>query len=178
MIASATYKLTLCLQMQIFVIGPESGLMVEHERDPTIRAWSHLLGAHALSLRAIEGRLTAAGQPPLAWYDVLLELARAGGQLRIGELGERLVVEPHNVTRLLDRLEEHGLLKRQRASDDRRGVFAVLTEKGASLRKQMWAAYRGAIQEVLGAAVTTHEAEMLTATLKKIIAHLEKQRLA
>lgn len=152
--------------------------MAEHERDPVIRAWSHLLGAHALSLRAIEERLTAAGQPPLAWYDVLLELARAGGKLRIGELGERLVVEPHNVTRLLDRLEEHGLLKRQRAADDRRGVFAVLTEKGAALRKQMWAPYRGAILEVLGPAVTTREADMLTAVLKKVIAHLEKQRLA
>jgi hypothetical protein len=88
---------------------------VEQERDPPIRAWSHLLGAHALGVRAIEQRLTAAGQPPLSWYDVLLELARAGGRLRVGELGERLVVEPHNVTRLLDRLEAEGLLRRQRA---------------------------------------------------------------
>ena len=39
--------------------------MVEQERDPAIRAWSHWLGAHALVLRAIEERLTAAGQPPL-----------------------------------------------------------------------------------------------------------------
>ena len=145
------------------------------ERDPAIRSWSHLLGAHALAVRAIEERLTAAGQPPLSWYDVLLELARAGGRLRVGELGERLVVEPHNITRLLDRLEAAGLLKRQRAPKDRRGVFAVLTEKGAALRKQMWLHYRSAILEVLGSAVSKHEAETLTTTLKKIIAHLRKQ---
>jgi DNA-binding MarR family transcriptional regulator len=150
---------------------------VEQERDPAIRAWSHFLGAHALALRAIEERLRAAGQPPFAWYDVLLELARAGGRLRIGEVGERLVVEPHSVTRLIDRLEAEGLLKRQRAPEDRRGVFAVLTEKGAALRKQMWAHYRNAILEVFGAGVSTREAEMLTATLKKIIAHLRKQHL-
>jgi DNA-binding MarR family transcriptional regulator len=148
---------------------------VEQERDPAIRSWSHLLGAHALAVRAIEERLTAAGQPPLSWYDVLLELARAGGRLRVGELGERLVVEPHNITRLLDRLEAVGLLKRQRAPKDRRGVFAVLTEKGAALRKQMWLHYRSAILEVLGSAVSKHEAETLTTTLKKIIAHLRKQ---
>ena len=148
---------------------------MEQERDPALRSWSHLLGAHALAVRAIEERLTAAGQPPLAWYDVLLELARAGGKLRVGELGERLVVEPHNITRLLDRLEAAGLLKRQRAPKDRRGVFAVLTEKGATLRKQMWLHYRSAILEVLGAAVSKHEAETLTTTLKKIIAHLRKQ---
>jgi DNA-binding MarR family transcriptional regulator len=151
---------------------------VQQERSPAIRAWSHFLGAHALALRAIEERLTAAGQPPFAWYDVLLELERAGGKLRIGELGERLVVEPYNVTRLLDRLVAEGLLKRQRAPEDRRGAFAVLTEKGAALRKQMWAHYRSAILEVFGAAVSTRDAETLTATLKKIIVHLRKQHLA
>ena len=152
--------------------------MVEHERNPAIRAWSHLLGAHALTLRAVEERLNAAGQPPLAWYDVLLELTRAGGRLRIGELGERLVVEPHNVTRLLDRLEAEGLLKRQRVREDRRGVVVVLTEKGAALRKQMWVPYRGAILEVFGTALSTRDAETLTATLKKVIAHLRQGNTA
>jgi DNA-binding MarR family transcriptional regulator len=146
--------------------------MAEQEREPAIRAWSHLLGAHALALRAIERRLDANGQPPLAWYDVLLALWRAGGRLRIGELGERLVVEPHNVTRLLDRLETEGLLKRQRVKEDRRGVVAELTEKGAALRKQMWVSYRSAILEVFGVAVSTRDAETLTAILKKIVAHL------
>ncbi len=149
--------------------------MVEQERDPTIRAWSHFLGAHALALRAIEAKLAAAGQPPLPWYDVLLELARAGGKLRIGELGERLVIEPHNVTRLVDRLEAEGLLRRQRMREDRRQVLAVLTEKGAALRKQMWVPYRAAILQVFGAVVSTRDAETLTATLKKVIAHLRKR---
>jgi DNA-binding MarR family transcriptional regulator len=147
---------------------------VEQERDRTIRAWSHFLGAYALALRAIEERLAAAGQPPFAWYDVLLELARAGGRLRIGELGERLVIEPHNVTRLIDRLEAEGLLKRQRAPEDGRGIFVVLSEKGTTLRKQIWVHYRSAILEVFGAAVSAREAEILTTTLKKIIAHLRK----
>jgi DNA-binding MarR family transcriptional regulator len=151
--------------------------MVEQERNPAIRAWSHFLGAHALALRAIEARLTAAGQPPFAWYDVLLELGRAGGKLRIGELGERLVIEPHNVTRLVDRLEAEGLLRRQRTREDRRQVLAVLTEKGTALREQMWAPYRAAILQVFGAAVSTRDADALTATLKKVIAHLRKRHL-
>ncbi len=148
---------------------------MEQERDPAIRAWSHFLGAHALALRAIEARLAAGGQPPFAWYDVLWELQRAGGRLRVGELGERLVVEPHNVTRLIDRLEAEGLLKRQRVAEDRRGVFAVLTEKGAALRKQMWTHYRGAILDVFGAALSAREADALTGTLKKIIGHLRQR---
>lgn len=151
--------------------------MLRQESDPAIRAWSHLLSAHALAVRAIEERLRAAGQPPLSWYDVLLELARAGGKLRIGELGERLVIEPHNVTRLLDRLEAAGLLKRQRAPQDRRGVFAVLTERGSALHKQMWVHYRRAILEVFGVSVSTRDAEILSDILTKIIAHLRKEQL-
>jgi len=145
---------------------------MQRDIDAAARAWSHLLGAQALAVRAIEKRLTAAGQPPLAWYDVLLELERAGGELRVGELGERLVIEPHNVTRLLDRLEAKGLLKRRRAADDQRGVCAVLTRKGAALRKDMWPHYRDAIRATFGAALSPNEADALTTILKGIIGRL------
>ena len=147
---------------------------MERDSDAVVRAWSHLLGAQALALRAIEKRLAAAGQPPLAWYDVLLELERAGGELRVGELGARLVIEPHNVTRLVDRLEAQGLLKRRRAADDARGVWAVLTGKGAALRKDMWVHYRDAVRQAFGAALSPRDAETLTAILKGIIRHLRE----
>jgi len=146
--------------------------MADKENDPVVRAWSHFLGAHALALRAVEERLKAGGQPPFAWYDVLLELDRAGGRMRIGELGERLVVEPYNVTRLLDRLEDEGLLKRERAPGDGRGAFAVLSKKGAALRQEMWTHYRRAIQEIFGEALSARDAEAMTAALKKVIARL------
>ena len=147
---------------------------MERESDAVVRAWSHLLGAQALALRAIETQLAAAGQPALAWYDVLLELERAGGELRVGELGERLVVEPHNVTRLVDRLEAKGLLKRRRAADDQRGVCAVLTQKGAAVRKAMWTHYRDAVRQAFGATLSPRDAETLTVILKGIIRHLRE----
>jgi DNA-binding MarR family transcriptional regulator len=156
--------------MQISVI--KRGGAMERESDAIIRAWSHLLGAHALAIRAIEKRLSATGQPPLAWYDVLLELERAGGELRVGDLGERLVIEPHNVTRLVDRLEAKGLVKRRRAGEDQRGVCAVLTRKGAALRADMWTHYRDAIHETFAAALSPNDAEVLTAVLKGLIRSL------
>jgi DNA-binding MarR family transcriptional regulator len=161
------------LQMQIDVIDEVTRM--DSEKDAVVRAWSHLLGAQALALRAIEKRLAAAGQPPLAWYDVLLELERAGGELRVGELGERLVIEPHNVTRLVDRLEAKGLLKRRRAAEDQRGVTVVLTRKGAALREAMWPAYRAAIRETFGAELSPRAAETLTALLKGIVGHLRDE---
>jgi DNA-binding MarR family transcriptional regulator len=142
------------------------------EDDAGLRAWSHFLGAHALALRAIEQRLKAAGQPPFAWYDALLELDRAGGRLRMGELGQRLTVEPYNMTRLVDRLEKEKLLRREPAQDDARGAVVTITEKGKETRRSMWPHYRKAIQQVFASALTESDAETMVRSLKKVIAQL------
>jgi DNA-binding MarR family transcriptional regulator len=136
-----------------------------------LKAWSDFLGAHALALRRIAERLKAAEAPPLEWYDALLELDRAGGRLKIGELAERVVIAPYNMTRLLDRLEAEGLLRRERSSTDRRSADAVLTEKGAALRRSIWPAYERAILEVF-APLSEHDAEAMTRILSRVIAHL------
>ncbi len=141
------------------------------DNEPTIRAWAAFLGAHAHALRAVEEKLKAAGQPPLAWYDVLLELDRAGGRLRIGELAKRIVVEPYNMTRLLDRLEAEKLLRRERVAGDRRGAMAVLAAEGAALRRSAWPHYRRAILDVFGV-LSEREADVMARSLRKVTGHL------
>lgn len=140
-----------------------------------MRAWSHLLGAQALALRLTEEQLKAAGQPSIAWYDVLLELERAGGRLRQGDLAERLVVERYNITRLLDRMEASGLVRREQVESDRRGIMAVLTEAGREQRRAAWPHYQKAIAENFAEVLTDQEAEALTETLKKLISHLRQR---
>ena len=142
-------------------------------REPNgkARTWSHWLGAHALALRAIDGRLRAAGQGPLAWYDALLELERAGGRLRVGALGERLVIEPYNATRLVDRLTAKGLVRRSKDPDDGRVAVAVLTDKGAAFRAAMWPHYSKAIDAVLSS-LDERDDEAIVRAMKKLIADL------
>lgn len=144
--------------------------------DVGIRAWSHFLGAQALALGAIEEQLKAAGQPSIAWYDVLLELERAGGRLRQGDLAERLVVERYNITRLLDRMEASGLVRREQAESDRRGIMAVLTEAGREQRQETWPHYQKAIADNFAEVLSESEARGLTETLKKLVAHLRQRR--
>ncbi|HWM97351.1 MAG TPA: hypothetical protein VNO54_09850 [Streptosporangiaceae bacterium] len=50
------------------------------EEDPVVAAWRALLVAHSRLVPAIEADLRAAGQVPLSWYDVLLELNSAPGR--------------------------------------------------------------------------------------------------
>ena len=60
--------------------------------DPVVEAWRGLLVAHSRLVPAVETDLRAAGQVPLSWYDVLLELNAAPGRRRQG-LGVRSVCE-------------------------------------------------------------------------------------
>jgi DNA-binding MarR family transcriptional regulator len=145
------------------------------EDEAGLRAWRHFLGAHALALHAIEARLKSAGQPPLAWYDTLLELDRAGGRLPIGELAKRAVVEPYNMTRIVDRLEAEGFIRRERATGDRRSTIVASTAAGEKARRQMWPHYRRAILETFVAPLSGRDAEAMTVGLKKVIARLRDQ---
>src|SRR6266566_841845 len=73
--------------------------------DAVIRAWTRLIRAQQAALSAVEADLKTAGFPPLAWYDVLLELSRAEGEgLRPFALEQELLLAQYNLSRLLDRL--------------------------------------------------------------------------
>lgn len=111
--------------------------------------WALFLTAHSVLVREIEKRLKDAGFPPLAWYDVLWILERTPEQrLRMSALADQLVLTRFNVTRLVDRLVEAGLVARRQTKEDGRGFHAVLTDKGRTLRGQMWTVYRPAIVEL------------------------------
>jgi DNA-binding MarR family transcriptional regulator len=70
----------------------------------------------------------------LSSYEVLLFLADApGGQLRMSELAEGVLLSRSGLTRLVDRLERDGLLRRERCADDARGFLATITPKGREL---------------------------------------------
>jgi DNA-binding MarR family transcriptional regulator len=51
----------------------------------------------------------------------------------LGQLGTELALAPPSMTRLADRLEERGLIRRERDADDRRKVVATLTDEGRQL---------------------------------------------
>jgi len=94
-------------------------------------AWRSFLRAHARITRELERELVAEQRLSLAAYDVLVQLAEAPGRmLRMTDLAEAVLLSRSGVTRLVDRLERAGLVARQRASADGRGVVAVLTESG------------------------------------------------
>ncbi|WP_058543370.1 MarR family winged helix-turn-helix transcriptional regulator [Pseudomonas fluorescens] len=111
--------------------------------------WFRFVRAHRCLIREIERRLAAAGLPAYAWYDALWGLESGpDGARRMSELADVMAIERYNLTRLVDRLEAEGLVTRSRASDDGRGAYAAITERGKVLRKKMWNIYEGAVDEL------------------------------
>ena len=132
------------------------------------KAWIALLRTAPPLFERVETALKAKGHPPLAWYDVLWELERAGEPLRQRDLGERLLVARYNLSRLIDRLEGEGLIEREDCADDARGQMLKLTRAGKTLRAKMWPDYAAAISDAVADRLRVSEAETLAKLLDKL----------
>jgi DNA-binding MarR family transcriptional regulator len=97
-------------------------------------AWRGLLRVHSALVKALDAELSAAHDLPLSSYEVLITLESAPGRrLRMAELADSVLLSRSGMTRLVTRLEDKGLLERDLCTDDGRGCFAVLTERGSEL---------------------------------------------
>jgi DNA-binding MarR family transcriptional regulator len=95
-------------------------------------AWTSLLRAHATLLRQLDTDLRRETGLPLADFDVLAQLAVAGGKLRMTELADRALISRSGMTRRVTRLVSEGLVRRASADTDARGVVVALTEAGVA----------------------------------------------
>ena len=132
-------------------------------------AWAVLLTAHAALIERIEAALAAAGLPALDWYDVLWELEKAEGRLRMHDLARRVVLSRSNLSRLADRLEDAGLVAREDCAEDGRGYDLVLTRAGRAMRKKMWPVYETGIERVFSRHVTVDEARAIGEALGRAV---------
>lgn len=134
-----------------------------------IKGWARLMRVSRQLVESAEEALKAGGLPPLAWYDVLHELAEAGeGGLRPFQLIERTLFAQYNISRLLARLEADGLVEKLRVADDGRGQTIRITGKGRETRRQMWTVYGKSITELVGARLSQNELDTLSGLLGRL----------
>ena len=134
-----------------------------------LRAWQSFLTTHALVIEQIERELAEANELPLSSYDVLLALVEAPNRrLRMHELAEAIVLSRSGLTRLVDRLEQDGLLRRDRSGSDRRATYAVLTLKGFRAFRRAWPVYAQGIRKYFVQALSEEELGELTRVLERV----------
>jgi DNA-binding MarR family transcriptional regulator len=143
--------------------------------DAKGHAWAVLLTAHATLTERIGAALAAARLPSLDWYDVLWELEKAEGRLRMHDLARRVVLSRSNLSRLADRLEDAGLIAREDCAEDGRGYDLVLTRAGRAMRKRMWPVYEAQIERVFSRHVTVEEARAIGEALGRAVKAVRRE---
>ena len=118
--------------------GPAPGAPVadgaERWLNPAeMSAWLAFLEVSHLLERAIEQQLRQDAGLSHAQYEILSRLEAAqGGQVRMSDLAEGIVVSRSGLTYQVTQLEKAGLVRREKCPSDDRGVLAVLTSRGRS----------------------------------------------
>ncbi len=133
-----------------------------------LRAWNAMLRAHATLMRQLETDLESRTGLALADFDVLAQLARAGGSLRMAELADRTLISRSGMTRRVARLLDYGLVRRANADTDARGVVVILTEGGMRRLIETAPVHIRGVSELFLAKLDDAELEVLERALHKI----------
>jgi DNA-binding MarR family transcriptional regulator len=137
--------------------------------SPAIRAHTRLLRAHATTTRCLSTRLLADHGLSINDYEALRVLAQAeSGLLKRVELARRVVLSPSGTTRLLEGLEDAGLVERAACPSDQRVIYTRLTKAGAAALARASRDHESAVAELLEEHLSDEELDSLADLLAKI----------
>src|SRR5438874_7968071 len=134
-------------------------------------AWHAFLVAHAALEPILNRELETACGLPLRWFDVLTQLhLTPHKRLSMTELANAVLLSKSGLTRLVDRIEEAGLVQRVSAPGDRRSLLIVLTPSGEKTLKRAAPIHEDGIRRHFAAYITDNEAAAVEAALGRIAA--------
>lgn len=128
--------------------------------------WIRFLRFNLISNKKLQDALEKLDLTPPQFY-VLATIGYAGG-LPFGEIGEKMMVTVSNLTGIVDRLEEKGLVARERDAHDRRVIRVRLTEKGSKLYKNTIPLFEKSISQFFSPLDKSQQKE-LSSLLRKLI---------
>ncbi len=133
-----------------------------------LAAWQALLRSHATLMRQLERDLAKKTGLALADFDVLAQLALAGGALRMTQLADRALLSRSGMTRRVARLVDVGLVRRANADGDARGVVVALTDAGVARLAEAAPVHARGIFELFVARLDDQELAVLESALEKV----------
>jgi DNA-binding MarR family transcriptional regulator len=131
-------------------------------------AWLALVRTHARLWDQVESQMRQDSGLTMARYDVLMQLDMAGGRLGLTDLASTIVLSPSGLSKLLDRMETSGLIRRQPDPSDARSTFATITPRGRSLVRKARETHHAWLQRVFGDALDDRDVADLTRVMGRI----------
>ena len=141
-----------------------------------LRCW-RLYFQSALALTdVLDAELEHQAGLPLRWYDVLVQLEDSPQGIPMTELAGRILHSKSGFTRLVDRMEQAGLVRRVRPDHDRRSILIVLTDQGTATMQHARRYHRDGIERHFSQHLTDNEIKTLTRALEKVSTHARPLR--
>ena len=137
--------------------------------DEQLDAWRSFLRAHSELIRTLDRELEADQGLPITFFDVLAQLTQAGGRLRMSELADAVLLSKSGVTRLVDRMERAGLVKREHCPTDRRAMYATITPAGKRSLTRARPVHLSGVAEHFARHLTPEETKTLAAALGRMV---------
>jgi DNA-binding MarR family transcriptional regulator len=141
-----------------------------------LRAWRLFFESALALLDVLDAELEQVVGIPQRWYDVLVHLEESPQGIPMNELAERILYSKSGFTRVVDRMEEAGLVRRARHESDRRTILVVLTDNGTETLKRARLHHRDGIQRHFAHHLTDTDVKALTRALEKVSSHVRPLR--
>ena len=135
-------------------------------------AWLALVRTHARLWDRLESQVRRDHDLTMARYDVLANVELAGGRLGLSKLASSIVLSASGLSKLLDRMDASGLIRREPDPHDARATFATITPRGRALVKQARRGHHQLLQETIGTALDDRDIADLTRIMERIDASL------
>lgn len=142
---------------------------ITHIEEAQMQAWRTFLFTQARVLNELDKELNDATGLSLAWYDVLVQLHEAGDSVRMGDLARSLLISPSTGTRLIDRMERHGLVEREPCATDRRVTFVKLAPAGLERLREAAPIHMAGVERHFSSFLNSADADRLSAILGPIL---------
>jgi DNA-binding MarR family transcriptional regulator len=131
-------------------VPPRYAALVSDE--PVVTAWRAIAASHAAACAALERELGKRHGLGVSEFEVLDRLAERGERdFRAQELADAVHLSQSALSRLIDRLEVHGLVERCLCGEDRRGIYVRLTPVGQERHAEAAPTHRDVLASVLPA---------------------------
>ena len=144
-------------------------ILTEQAIEPAVRAWTRLLRAYASTTRLLSAELQEGHGLTLNDYEALLVLSRAeDGRLKRVELARSLMLTPSGITRLLQGLEDAGLVERASCATDLRVTYAQLTDAGRDKLEAASGGHIASIRALLEEHLADEEIDAIAEILGKL----------
>ena len=141
-----------------------------------LRCWRLFFESSLALLDVLDTELQDAAGIPQRWYDVLVHLEESPDGIQMTELADQILYSKSGFTRVVDRMEDAGLVRRVRPPNDRRSILVLATDQGTETMERARRHHRDGIDRHFSRHLTDTDIKALTRALEKISTHTRPLR--